>query len=143
MKLQLRIQNNLGPIVRHTSSRELFFFLNGALYRYGVCIFIFNNLVAFTELELFEDGPYGNGGRGRPWTDVDTFMENGPLTAIEIRAGSRAIIGLRARYTTILLVVSTVKLGAVDWCTNSILNSLGHRAQYITACNFTVLEYCN
>ena len=53
-------------------------------------------MAAFTELELFEDGPYGNGGGGDPWTDIDTFMENGPLTAIEIRAGG-AIDGLRAR----------------------------------------------
>ena len=60
-------------------------------------------MAAFTELELFEDGPYGK----RAWTDVDTFMENGPLTAIEIRAGG-AIDGLRARYSTILLLVHEV-----------------------------------
>ena len=58
---------------------------------------------------MTEDGQYGNRG-GDPWTDVGTFMENGPLTAIEIRAGSEAgdkIDGLRARYNAILLLAST------------------------------------
>ena len=55
---------------------------------------------------MTEDGQYGNRG-GDPWTDVGTFMENGPLTAIEIRAGG-AIDGLRARYSTILLMVQEV-----------------------------------
>ena len=90
----------------------------------AVCVLILNNLAAFTELELFEDGPYGNGGGGDPWTDIDTFMENGPLTAIEIRAGG-AIDGLRARYSTILLLVSTI--GRPFYY--SILNSLGQRSQ--------------
>ena len=80
-----------------------------------MCFNLFINLAVFTELELFEDGPYGY-GKGAPWTDVDTFMENGPLTAIEIRAGG-AIDGLRARYSTILLLVSTVKSQPVDRCT--------------------------
>ena len=99
-------------------------------------------------------------------------MENGPLTAIEIRA-SGAIDGLRARYSTILLLVSTVKSQAVDRCTEMRFASLlfggfttkygsnksngretgkwllclvcylGQRLLYITACNFTVLGYCN
>ena len=58
---------------------------------------------------MTEDGQYGNRG-GDPWTDVGIFMEKGPLTAIEIRAGSEAgykIDGLRARYNTILLLVSS------------------------------------
>ena len=54
---------------------------------------------------MTEDGPYGNRG-GDPWTDVGTFMENGPLTAIQISSGD-IIDGLRARYNTILLLVST------------------------------------
>ena len=53
---------------------------------------------------MTEDGPYGTSG-GDPWTDVGTFMENGPLTAIEIYAGDY-IEGLRARYNTIFLLVS-------------------------------------
>ena len=48
------------------------------------------------ELILTKDGPYGI-EEGSPWTDFNTFMENGPLTAIEIKAGAR-IDGLRARY---------------------------------------------
>ena len=48
---------------------------------------------------MTEDGPYGTSG-GDPWTDVGTFMEHGPLTAIQIRTGG-AIDGLRARYITI------------------------------------------
>ena len=58
-------------------------------------MYIPDNLVVFTELS--EDGPYGNAG-GSPWTDVDTFTENGHLTAIEIRRGD-SIDGLRARYS--------------------------------------------
>ena len=54
---------------------------------------------------MTEDGPYGNFG-GDPWTDVGTFMENGPLTAMEIYAVDH-ITGIRARYNTILLLVST------------------------------------
>ena len=50
-------------------------------------------------------------------------MENGPLTAIEIRAGD-AIDGLRARYSTILLLVSTVKSQEVDRCTEASIASL-------------------
>ena len=56
-------------------------------------------MLSIIEFELTEDGPYGNVG-GSPWTDVNTFMANGPLTAIEIRAGG-AIDGLRARYSTV------------------------------------------
>ena len=65
-----------------------------------VCVLILNDMAAFTELELFEDGPYGK----RAWTDVDTFMENGPLTAIEIRAGDE-IDGLRARYYNLIVII--------------------------------------
>ena len=54
---------------------------------------------------MTEDGRYGN-LEGDPWTDVGTFMENGPLTAIEI-SSENVIFGLRARYNTILLLVST------------------------------------
>ena len=54
---------------------------------------------------MTEDGPYGNFG-GDPWTDVGTFMENGPLTAMEIYEVDH-INGIRARYNTILLLVST------------------------------------
>ena len=53
---------------------------------------------------MTEDGPYGSFG-GDPWTDVGTFMENGPLTAIKMYARD-GIEGLRARYNTILLLVS-------------------------------------
>ena len=56
-------------------------------------------MLSIIEFELTEDGPYGNVG-GSPWTDVNTFMANGPLTAIEIRAGG-AIDGLRARYSKV------------------------------------------
>ena len=66
---------------------------------------IFNDLAAFTELEMTEDAQYCNRG-GDPWTDVGTFKENGPLTAIEISASDK-IDGLRARYNIILLLVST------------------------------------
>ena len=45
---------------------------------------------------LTEDGPYGSEG-GSPWTDFNTFKENGPLTAIQIKSGG-AIDALRARY---------------------------------------------
>ena len=57
---------------------------------------------------MTEDGQYGNriGDRSKSWTDVGDFIENGPLTAIKIRAGDK-INGLRARYNTILLLVST------------------------------------
>ena len=49
------------------------------------------------EFILTEDGPYGNSEGGSPWTDFNTFKENGPLTAIEIKAGA-GINALRARY---------------------------------------------
>ena len=48
------------------------------------------------ELILTEDGPYGS-EVGSPWTDFNTFKENGALTAIEIKEGAR-INALRARY---------------------------------------------
>ena len=54
---------------------------------------------------MTEDGPYGSFG-GDPWTDVGTFMENGPLTAIKMYARD-GIEGLRARYNKILLLVFT------------------------------------
>ena len=62
-------------------------------------------MAAFIEFKMTEDGQYGN-REGDPWTDVGTFMENGPLTAIEISASDK-IDGLRARYNIILLLVST------------------------------------
>ena len=54
--------------------------------------------------DLTEDGPYGNVIGGSPWTDINTFKENGQLTAIQIRAGG-AIDAIRARYSTTQLFV--------------------------------------
>ena len=51
----------------------------------------------FVFLDLIEDGPYGSVLGGFLWTDVNTFRENGPLTAIEIKSGA-GIDALRARY---------------------------------------------
>ena len=45
---------------------------------------------------LTEDGPYGSKG-GSPWTDFNTFKENGPLTELQIKSGGD-IHALRARY---------------------------------------------
>ena len=53
---------------------------------------------------LTKDGPYGSTG-GDHWTDVNTFKENGQLTAIEIRAAGSALYSIRARYSTIQLFV--------------------------------------
>ena len=50
--------------------------------------------------DLTEDGPYGSVTGGSPWTDVNTFKENGQLTAIEMAlAGGGILIAIRARYT--------------------------------------------
>ena len=51
------------------------------------------------------DGPYGSVTGGSPWTDVNTFKENGQLTAIEIRAAGSALYSIRARYSTIQFFV--------------------------------------
>ena len=56
--------------------------------------------------DLTEDGPYGSVTGGSPWTDINTFKENGQLTAIEIRAhGKHYLVAIRARYSTIQLFV--------------------------------------
>ena len=47
--------------------------------------------------DLTEDGPYGGTGGG-PWTDINTFIKNGQITAMEIRASS-LINAIRARYS--------------------------------------------
>ena len=49
---------------------------------------------------MIEDGPYGSATGGGPWTDVNTFKENGQLTAIEIRAAGSGFYSIRARYST-------------------------------------------
>ena len=54
---------------------------------------------------MIEDGPYGSATGGGPWTDVNTFKENGQLTAIEIRAAGSAFYSIRARYSTIQVLV--------------------------------------
>ena len=52
------------------------------------------------------DGPYGSVTGGSPWTDVNTFKENGKLTAIEIRVKeAEPLVSIRARYSTIQLFV--------------------------------------
>ncbi len=46
-----------------------------------------------------EDGPYGGDG-GDAWTDGDEVHLNGPITAMQIRAGSRIdAIQVRGSFT--------------------------------------------
>ena len=66
------------------------------------CVYKSFNDFLFSDLTI--DGPYGSVSEGSPWTDVNTFRENGPLTAIQIRAGS-GIDAIRARYSTTQLFV--------------------------------------
>ena len=44
----------------------------------------------------FEDGPYGGSG-GDPWTDGGQIHLNGPITGMELRAGSE-VDEVRVRY---------------------------------------------
>ena len=55
--------------------------------------------------DMIEDGPYGSVTGGGSWTDVNTFKENGQLTAIEIRTNGSPLISIRARYSKIQLFV--------------------------------------
>ena len=69
------------------------------------CVYVYD-FNDFLFSDLTEDGPYGSVTGGSPWTDVNTFKENGQLTAIEIRVpGVKAepLVSIRARYSTIKL----------------------------------------
>ena len=63
--------------------------------QYDACLEPNNIIYLYTA--LIEDGPYG-GIYGYPWTDINTFIKNGQITAMEIRSGS-SIHAIRARYS--------------------------------------------
>ena len=54
------------------------------------------------------DGAYGGIG-GSPWTDINTFLKNGQITAMEIRAGSE-IDAIRARYLKKVIYTFSCKI---------------------------------